>query len=105
MTYKRIKKALELIRDEQTFNQRASRLYDVLFLKSKPEKTQPSNLEIDFYNKRLDESQQGAVKFTFEQKDLAIIHGPLVGTGKTTTLVEIIKQNCLRFKQKMLRLT
>lgn len=101
VTYKRIKKALELIRDEQTLNQRASRLYDVLFLKSRPEKTQPNKLEIDFFNKGLDESQQGAVKFTFEQKDLAIIHGP-PGTGKTTTLVEIIKQNCLRFKQKIL---
>jgi ATP-dependent RNA/DNA helicase IGHMBP2 len=54
-----------------------------------------------FFNKNLDKSQKEAVKFTFEQKDLAIIHGP-PGTGKTTTLIEIIKQNCLKYKQKIL---
>lgn len=59
------------------------------------------DIKLDFFNKRLDSSQQEAVKFTFEQKDLAIIHGP-PGTGKTTTLIEIIKQNCLKYKQKIL---
>lgn len=54
-----------------------------------------------FFNANLDSSQQAAVKFTFEQKDLAIIHGP-PGTGKTTTLIEIIKQNCLKYNQKIL---
>jgi ATP-dependent RNA/DNA helicase IGHMBP2 len=39
----------------------------------------------------LNESQQEAVRFAQTAEDIAIIHGP-PGTGKTTTLVEIIRQ-------------
>ncbi|RXM31129.1 hypothetical protein EOD39_7248 [Acipenser ruthenus] len=39
----------------------------------------------------LDESQKEAVCFSLSQKELAIIHGP-PGTGKTTTVVELILQ-------------
>ncbi len=101
VTHKRIKNALVNLKDMK-LNDRASHLADVLFCNVKPEQCNITSLpEITFFNKRLDESQQEAVKFTFEQKDLAIIHGP-PGTGKTTTLIEIIKQNCLKFKQKIL---
>lgn len=44
-----------------------------------------------FYNTSLDDSQKAAVSFALAQKELAIIHGP-PGTGKTTTVVEIILQ-------------
>jgi ATP-dependent RNA/DNA helicase IGHMBP2 len=40
---------------------------------------------------RLNESQRDAVSFALLQRELAIIHGP-PGTGKTTTIVEIILQ-------------
>lgn len=40
---------------------------------------------------QLNESQQQAVKFALSARDLAIIHGP-PGTGKTTTVVEFIRQ-------------
>lgn len=46
---------------------------------------------LTFYNTALDLSQQEAVTFALAQKELAIIHGP-PGTGKTTTVVEIILQ-------------
>lgn len=46
---------------------------------------------LTFYNTTLDPSQQEAVSFALAQKELAIIHGP-PGTGKTTTVVEIILQ-------------
>lgn len=46
---------------------------------------------LTFYNVTLDPSQQEAVSFALAQKELAIIHGP-PGTGKTTTVVEIILQ-------------
>ena len=115
ITHKRIKNALVKLK-EAKINDRTSHLADVLFLKVKPDKCNISHLDINtesveetldeysgfkFFNKGLDRSQKEAVKFTFEQKDLAIIHGP-PGTGKTTTLIEIIKQNCLKYKQKIL---
>ena len=43
----------------------------------------------------LNEPQREAVLFALSAKDVAIIHGP-PGTGKTTTLVEVIRQAVLR---------
>src|SRR5205807_6542574 len=39
----------------------------------------------------LNASQQEAVRFALSARDVAILHGP-PGTGKTTTVVEIIRQ-------------
>ncbi len=39
----------------------------------------------------LNESQQEAIRFALAARDLAVIHGP-PGTGKTTTVVELIRQ-------------
>ncbi|PKU31282.1 hypothetical protein llap_18414 [Limosa lapponica baueri] len=46
---------------------------------------------LKLYNESLDASQREAVSFALAQRELAIVHGP-PGTGKTTTLVEIILQ-------------
>ena len=48
----------------------------------------------------LNPSQQDAIRFALSAKDLAILHGP-PGTGKTTVLIELIRQ-AIRRGQKVL---
>ena len=64
-------------------------LKEVLFDMKMP--AEPEVEEYDFINQDLDESQKEAVSLCLHQQDLGIIHGP-PGTGKTTTLLEIIQQ-------------
>ncbi|KAK6456726.1 P-loop containing nucleoside triphosphate hydrolase protein [Scheffersomyces xylosifermentans] len=45
----------------------------------------------DFFNPQLNESQKEAVNFAINESPITIIHGP-PGTGKTYTLIELIKQ-------------
>ncbi|GJX00525.1 DNA-binding protein SMUBP-2 [Tanacetum coccineum] len=47
------------------------------------------------FNKNLDHSQKDAIKKALSSKDLFLLHGP-PGTGKTTTVVEIILQEVKR---------
>lgn len=61
-----------------------------------------SSDEIEFFNKNLDDSQRDAVTFALSQRELAVIHGP-PGTGKTTTVVEIILQ-AVKQNQKVHRI-
>ncbi|OTF77605.1 hypothetical protein BLA29_002306 [Euroglyphus maynei] len=46
---------------------------------------------IDWFNTNLNSCQKEAVEFSLYQQHLAVIHGP-PGTGKTTTLTELILQ-------------
>ncbi|NXJ35518.1 SMBP2 protein, partial [Ciconia maguari] len=88
VTYNRLKKALTALK--QYHSGPASDLINVLFFSSDPSafsETKPLKL----YNDSLDASQREAVSFSLAQRELAIVHGP-PGTGKTTTLVEIILQ-------------
>lgn len=88
ITYKRMKSALNTLNGYS--NGPAANLISVLFGDSKPS-CQPKTNEIKFLNCHLDDSQREAVSFAMSQKELAIIHGP-PGTGKTTTIVEVILQ-------------
>lgn len=47
--------------------------------------------DIVFLDQTLNDSQRDAVKFAIASKDVALIHGP-PGTGKTYTLIELIRQ-------------
>nr|XP_034978617.1 DNA-binding protein SMUBP-2 isoform X2 [Zootoca vivipara] len=88
VTYKRLKRALNTL--SQYRSGPASGLIDVLFGSSEP--SDANNIKLlKYYNESLDASQKEAVCFSLAQKELAIIHGP-PGTGKTTTVVEIILQ-------------
>ncbi|KAM8816062.1 DNA-binding protein SMUBP-2 [Rhynchonycteris naso] len=88
VTYKRLKKALIALKKYRTGP--ASALIDVLFGGRAP--SPACDIEAPtFYNASLDASQREAVLFALSQRELAIIHGP-PGTGKTTTVVEVILQ-------------
>ncbi|XP_036619740.1 DNA-binding protein SMUBP-2 [Trichosurus vulpecula] len=88
VTYQRLKKALIAL--NQYSSGPASSLIDVLLCSSEPSSPAPTQ-PLTFCNGSLDASQKEAVGFALAQKELAIIHGP-PGTGKTTTVVEIILQ-------------
>jgi superfamily I DNA and/or RNA helicase len=84
---KRQRQGLENAR--QASNSRFADLRDVLLGKCAP-CFNPIKA-ITPFNSNLDASQWEAVRFAFSAEDIAIIHGP-PGTGKTTTVVELIQQ-------------
>ncbi|KAK5619527.1 hypothetical protein CRENBAI_013912 [Crenichthys baileyi] len=88
VTYKRMKRALNALNGYR--NGPAASLIHVLFGDTQPSSYSQLN-EFEFFNSELDDSQREAVSFALVQRELAVIHGP-PGTGKTTTVVEIILQ-------------
>ncbi|XP_076044984.1 DNA-binding protein SMUBP-2-like [Oratosquilla oratoria] len=98
VTYKRIKTALNRLADDDFGS--AGHLVAVLFGDADPREIAPSippklknkDEQLDFFNANLDDSQKAAVSFAIRRSDLAVIHGP-PGTGKTTTLIEVIRQH------------
>lgn len=96
VTYKRMKRALENLSEYENTNSTCHMILQHLFhcvpLESDPAlKNFFDGDKFKFINYALHDDQKAAVLFALQQKHLAIIHGP-PGTGKTTTLVEIISQ-------------
>ncbi|KAH6941653.1 hypothetical protein HPB50_021630 [Hyalomma asiaticum] len=100
VTYRRLKRTLEKLR--KTREVRYNNLIEILFGTVSPTEAPVSTFRqpVEFSNDALDESQKEAVAFSLRQKELAIIHGP-PGTGKTTTLVEVVLQ-CAKQGSKVL---
>nr|XP_045602750.1 DNA-binding protein SMUBP-2-like [Procambarus clarkii] len=106
VTYRRIKSGLTKL--DKNVNGPASHLISVLFgetLPRPPVSSLPSQLtlpdgKLALFNEKLNNSQVEAVQFAIQRSDLAVIHGP-PGTGKTTTVVEIIRQH-VKLKSKIL---
>jgi len=68
---------------------RLAALRDVLQGQRQPRFDAPVSLKI--LNPNLNATQQATVEFALSAQDVALVHGP-PGTGKTTTVVEIIRQ-------------
>jgi superfamily I DNA and/or RNA helicase len=85
ITRKRQAAALRIARNA---GGRTGELRDVLLGEREPRFSELPDLE---FTASLNPSQQQAVRFALAAEDLAIIHGP-PGTGKTTTVVELISQ-------------
>ncbi|XP_068004608.1 DNA-binding protein SMUBP-2 isoform X2 [Melanerpes formicivorus] len=88
VTYSRMKRALQALGQYRAGP--AAGLIDVLFFSAEP-RAAPQTQPLKLFNDSLDASQREAVSFCLAQRELAIIHGP-PGTGKTSTLLEIILQ-------------
>lgn len=92
ITYDRIKEGLERL-ERFDIKEKSLDLVNVLFDIHKPtfnyELTE--KIEINYFNSNLNEAQKEAVKLCLSSNELGLIHGP-PGTGKTTTIVEVILQ-------------
>ena len=79
-----------VIREVYKTGEPPKRVRDVLLGLARP-RASPQVKPVEFFNSRLDKSQKEAVIWCLRQKEVAVIHGP-PGTGKSTTLVELVKQ-------------
>jgi DNA polymerase alpha-associated DNA helicase A len=75
-------------------------LTNVLFGRQKPtfDEAWSDISKVKFLDPTLNPSQQEAVRFALAAEQVALIHGP-PGTGKTFTLVELIRQLVLQEKR------
>ncbi|KAJ4963054.1 hypothetical protein NE237_022993 [Protea cynaroides] len=93
VTYRRMKDALiQLSKGVQKGP--ASDLIPVLF-GEKPPSVSKKAVSFTPFNSNLDHSQKDAISKVLSSKDVFLLHGP-PGTGKTTTVVEIILQEVKR---------
>ncbi|XP_073317923.1 uncharacterized protein [Primulina huaijiensis] len=93
VTYRRMKDTLiQLSKGVQKGP--AADLVPVLF-GERPPTVSKKDIEFTLLNSNLDSSQKDAISKALSSKDLFLLHGP-PGTGKTTTVVEIILQEVKR---------
>ncbi len=93
-TYKEMESALRKAMDPGK-NKRLGELRDILLGK---QTASFHNWEVEFGHPALNDSQNQAIQKSLEALDVAIIHGP-PGTGKTTTMVQAIKETVLHEHQ------
>lgn len=93
-TYKRQRDTMEKLKNLNT-REVAYDLAEVLLGNSAP-KMMERESSMEFYNQSLNNNQKEAVKFVLDRcGHVGVIHGP-PGTGKTTTVVEVIRQAARR---------
>ena len=93
VTYRRMLEALDEV--YQTQNTRLACFRDISLKQKKPMFDKVSVSKIQWLDTHLNASQKEAVACALSAKDVALVHGP-PGTGKTTVLIEIIRQHLLK---------
>ncbi len=96
-TYKEMNAAIRQVIEPKK-NERLQELREIL---TGPHTPVFSKWERVYHNPDLNESQNRAVVRALEAHDVALIHGP-PGTGKTTTLVQAIKETLTREHQVLI---
>ncbi|KAG8483716.1 hypothetical protein CXB51_023439 [Gossypium anomalum] len=94
VTYRRMKDALIQL-SKGVLKGPAADLVPVLFGERQPTVSKKGTVTFTPFNKNLDHSQRDAILKALSSKDVFLLHGP-PGTGKTTTVVEIVLQEVKR---------
>ncbi|KAI8092158.1 P-loop containing nucleoside triphosphate hydrolase protein [Gilbertella persicaria] len=96
ITYERMLKGLEIL--QAKCEQGGNSLMNVLLGQSSP--SVPQSIDVEFFDETLNDSQKEAVRFALGSPEISLIHGPQ--TGKTYTLVEIIRQLSVKQNKRVL---
>ncbi|CUM48737.1 unnamed protein product [Debaryomyces tyrocola] len=101
ITYKRMTTAMNKLSELSSSNK--SEIIQYLLGESQYAKksSERSLKEKQFFNPNLNTSQKEAINFAINESAITIIHGP-PGTGKTYTLIELIKQLTFNNDEKVL---
>ncbi|CAL9248836.1 unnamed protein product [Arabidopsis halleri] len=94
VTYRRMKDTLIQL-SKGVLRGPAADLVPVLFGERQPSVSKKAVKSFTPFNKNLDQSQKDAITKALSSKDVFLLHGP-PGTGKTTTVVEIVLQEVKR---------
>ncbi len=93
MTYKRMTQTLDAV--IQTQNTRLADFRDISLRTRKAARGDADPGKIRWFDTGLNAAQKKAVEKSLAAKDISLVHGP-PGTGKTTVLIEIIRQALAR---------
>ena len=98
-THKRMMDALRMLESGDTAC--AQRAVDAMFGPIPPAAPAPTPLPWKPLNASLNQRQRESIDMALSSNDVAVIHGP-PGTGKTTTLVELILQLAVARRERVL---